>query len=488
MITVREIDPHDEAAFDAWYDVLRAGAVADREVPLVFSHDATANSLRAENPIKTRLPVAAYDGERVVGALLFEYYLKNDLDAVIVEIDVLPAERRQGIGTALWGWARSKAASLGRTIYQIEIAIPDGFTPETWPASLFATKLGFVVEHVEDHLVVPLPYGHPVELEPLEGYELISWAGPCPEEYLPVYADLRSAMARDVPTGGMTREAKVWTADELRPLEERTAKSYLALVVLARTLDGRPAGYTVMYLPLTDPDNVQQLDTLVLRNDRGHNLGAHLKAANLEQLAKHLTTQKWLHTWTAETNTAMQKTNARFGFVAREKNVEYELELPAPKLRPAARAVVVDPDDRILLLRFEFDDGHTVWAAPGGGVEPGESLPQALTRELAEEIGFEPPADAPHLWHQVTVADGHAKGYDGVINDYFLVRTDAFTPVGSMSTEELLSEHVHGHRWWTFDEIQAHQGPALFSPRTLPLLLARLRADGPPKSPVFLGV
>src|SRR4051812_44245708 len=113
VITVREIDPHDEAAFDAWYAVLRAGAVADREVPLVFSHEATANSLRSDNPIKTRLPVAAYDGERVVGAMLFEYYLKTDLDAVMVEIDVLPAERRQGIGTALWGWARAKAAALG---------------------------------------------------------------------------------------------------------------------------------------------------------------------------------------------------------------------------------------------------------------------------------------------------------------------------------------------------------------------------------------
>ncbi|WP_344840957.1 GNAT family N-acetyltransferase [Kribbella ginsengisoli] len=488
MITVREIDPHDAQAFDAWYAVLRAGAVADREVPLVFSHQATANSLRSDNPIKTRLPVAAFDGERVVGAMLFEYYLKNDLDAVIVEIDVLPAERRQGIGTALWGWARSKAASLGRTIYQAELAVPDGFTPETWPGSLFAAKLGFVVEHVEDHLVVPLPYEHRVELEPLEGYELISWAGPCPEEYLPVYADLRSAMARDVPIGGMSREPKVWTADELRQLEERTARSYQALVVLARTLDGRPAGYTVMYLPLTDPDNVQQLDTLVLRDDRGHNLGAHLKAANLAQLAEHRTTQKWLHTWTAETNGAMQKVNARFGFVAREKNVECELELPAPTLRPAARAVVLDPEDRILLLRFEFADGHAVWAPPGGGVEAGESLPQALARELAEEIGIEPPADAPHLWHQVTVADGHAAGFDGVTNDYFLVRTDAFDPAGSMSVEEMQAENVHGYRWLTFEEIQSHRGPEYLSPRTLPVLLSRLRDDGPPAEPVFIGL
>ncbi|MDX6260119.1 MAG: hypothetical protein QOH84_1807, partial [Kribbellaceae bacterium] len=84
------------------------------------------------------------------------------------------------------------------------------------------------------------------------------------------------------------------------------------------------------------------------RDDRGHNLGAHLKAANLNQLTNHRTTQKWLHTWTAETNGPMQRINARFGFVAREKNVEYELELPTPTLRPTTRAVVLDPEDRIL--------------------------------------------------------------------------------------------------------------------------------------------
>ena len=206
VITVREIDPHDETAFDAWYDVLRAGAVADREVPLVAGHDATANSLRTANPNKTRLPVSAYDGDRVVGALLFEYNLKTDLDAVAVEIDVPPAERRRGIGMALWNWARSRAVALGRTIYQTEIAIPDGFTLETWPACLFATKLGFALEHLEDHLVVALPPQLQVELAPLEGYELVSWAGPCPEEFLPLYAELRTAMSADVPTGGMSRE------------------------------------------------------------------------------------------------------------------------------------------------------------------------------------------------------------------------------------------------------------------------------------------
>jgi hypothetical protein len=47
---------------------------------------------------------------------------------------------------------------------------------------------------------------------------------------------------------------------------------------------------------------------------------------------------------------------------------------------------------------------------------------------------------------------------------------------------------VHGHRWWTFEEIQNHRGPEFLSPRNLPLLLARLRADGPAPEPLFIGL
>ncbi|TCN34244.1 8-oxo-dGTP pyrophosphatase MutT (NUDIX family) [Kribbella orskensis] len=488
VITVREIDPSDETLFDGWYDVYRAGAVADRPAAILSSHDALAYSLRTPNPLKQRLPVAAFAGDRVVGAMLFETWTESNLDSIEVEICVPPAERRRGIGTALWGWARSRAAVEERTIFQCELGVPEGFTTETWPGSIFAAKLGFTVQHIEDHLVVPLPYEGAVQVEALDGYELTSWAGPCPEEHLQAFADLRTAMDRDVPTGGMTKDPAPWHVEKLRAQEERVDKTWLSLLTLARTSDGRPAGYTVIYLPRTDPDTAQQLDTLVLREHRGHNLGAHLKLANLEQLARHRTTQKLLHTWTAETNSAMQKVNARFGFRPVEKLVECELKVPVPRLRPAARGVVLDQDDRILLLRFEFDDRPRVWAAPGGGVEPGESAHDALVRELREEVGIEAPDDPPHLWHQVVVADGHAKGYDGVINDYYLVRLDSFTPSGAMSPEELRAENVHGHQWWSVSDLKSYSGPAVFSPRSLGVLLETLLAEGPPEHPLQLAL
>jgi NUDIX domain len=58
------------------------------------------------------------------------------------------------------------------------------------------------------------------------------------------------------------------------------------------------------------------------------------------------------------------------------------------RLRRAVRAVILADDDRVLLCRFSLPHpavpaGATViWAAPGGGIEPGELPLAALRREL----------------------------------------------------------------------------------------------------------
>ena len=51
-----------------------------------------------------------------------------------------------------------------------------------------------------------------------------------------------------------------------------------------------------------------------------------------------------------------------------------------------ARAVVVDPAGRVFLVKHSYVAG---WHLPGGGVETGETMAAALTRELREEGNIE---------------------------------------------------------------------------------------------------
>lgn len=164
--------------------------------------------------------------------------------------------------------------------------------------------------------------------------------------------------------------------------------------------------------------------------------------------------------------------------------------MTAANPRHAARALVLDEHDRILLCRMAIPEPSpiVVWVAPGGGVEPGETPLAALRRELREEVGLEPVADPVHVWHQEVTGTGIAPGHDGVVNDYFLVRTPAFTPRGQYGGELLRAEHITGFRWWSLDRITDHDGPELFSPRDLATPLAALLTDGPPAKPVRLGV
>jgi len=58
--------------------------------------------------------------------------------------------------------------------------------------------------------------------------------------------------------------------------------------------------------------------------------------------------------------------------------------------RRAARAILIDDQDRLMLIKRTKPGQASYWTAPGGGVDAtDESVEAALHRELAEELGAE---------------------------------------------------------------------------------------------------
>jgi 8-oxo-dGTP pyrophosphatase MutT (NUDIX family) len=156
-------------------------------------------------------------------------------------------------------------------------------------------------------------------------------------------------------------------------------------------------------------------------------------------------------------------------------------------LRKVARVVLLDPDDRILLLHgHEPDDpADDWWFTPGGGVEGAETREEAALRELAEETGITEVELGPVLWRRRCSFPFAGRRWD---QDewYYLARTPrrADKVPGAVALTELERRSVAGARWWTCQELtRAHE---TVYPTRLAELLRRLLDEGPPAGPVTL--
>ncbi|NMO90544.1 NUDIX domain-containing protein [Actinomycetospora sp. TBRC 11914] len=129
--------------------------------------------------------------------------------------------------------------------------------------------------------------------------------------------------------------------------------------------------------------------------------------------------------------------------------------------RDAARVVVLDADDRVLL--FEGVDparpSEAFWFAPGGGIEPGEEAAEAAWRELTEETGMaEGKPGVGELAGPVWVRDV-LFDHDGVTyaarEVFFLLHVDPAPDVDVSGFTEQERRTVRRHRWWTRTELAA---------------------------------
>lgn len=116
-----------------------------------------------------------------------------------------------------------------------------------------------------------------------------------------------------------------------------------------------------------------------------------------------------------------------------------------PRIRVSA---ILRREQRVLLIRHE-KAGREAWLLPGGGVNAGESLADALKRELNEECGID--RDLP-LEGPVAVVDSIAPGENPSKHVVHIIFAGH---LGERSLDAVTSKDaaVRGHRLFSVDEL-----------------------------------
>jgi len=124
-------------------------------------------------------------------------------------------------------------------------------------------------------------------------------------------------------------------------------------------------------------------------------------------------------------------------------------------IRHAGRVVLLDPDDRVLLLRY--DDGlpnGVHWSTPGGGLNPGEDYATGAARELAEETGWHDIVLGGEIHRRTNVME-HDHVVLRQVERFYVARTDRtcreITGVDAMHA----ADGIAAWRWWTLSELDS---------------------------------
>ena len=132
--------------------------------------------------------------------------------------------------------------------------------------------------------------------------------------------------------------------------------------------------------------------------------------------------------------------------------------LPEPTPRTAGRILLVDDQQRVLLIhdRIDLDATSSHWIAPGGGLEPGETPAEAAVREVYEETGLRVSLDSDaQAMYIERVRFTFAGEHFDQVNHYYLVRVRSGLPVRPAANTEFEKVVGLGYRWWPLAELDS---------------------------------
>ena len=185
-------------------------------------------------------------------------------------------------------------------------------------------------------------------------------------------------------------------------------------------------------------------------------------------------------------SSAMSSLSTEAGRPAKDSQREYWIVIllgrSALTERNAVRAILLTPDERILLLRIRLPGVSPFWIAPGGGIEPAETVDQALRRELREELGLTDFEPRPLLWRRQ-----HTFNWKGDR----LCQREVYHAVHTLYFEPRMSDHVESvvldeFRWWKVADLA--NATDRLTPLSLATIVNSYLRSGPPAEPISVEI
>jgi GNAT superfamily N-acetyltransferase len=233
-VTITPVDPADDAAFAAWHHVYETSARHELgEVATPWQlEELRAMVQEAGSHSWSGAWSAVVDGD-TVGAGWLRTPLLDNIELAELDVHVLPALRRRGIGTAVLARLDEEARSRGRRVLTGLSSWPyDAGSDGAGAAGPeFARSRGFdlALSEVQRELTLPVADGRLSGLaddaaRAHAAYTLRSWSGPVPDDLLQGWAEITSTLATEAPTGDLELEPEAVSTEAVREREATIAR------------------------------------------------------------------------------------------------------------------------------------------------------------------------------------------------------------------------------------------------------------------------
>ncbi|GAA2483545.1 GNAT family N-acetyltransferase [Terrabacter carboxydivorans] len=329
------IDAHDDGLCARAYEVIVASKNHERPWNEPPSLEETLVEWRHVDKAEPMQMWGAFDGQELVGVATLWLPMEDNTSMAWFELQVDPAHRGRGAGSALVARLVERTREEGRTTMVVDLIVPPDSDGHRYRR--FAERHGFHLSNTEilRHLELPVADGlldrHAEQArQRWEGdYRLETHVGGVPPRLQESLCAVMNQLAVDAPTGDLDFEEESLTParyEEHLEVFRQQGRVRLTTVAVHRSTD-QVVAYSDLMLPSGAPGVAWQWGTLVHRDHRGRRLGMAVKVENLRRLQADHPERRRVVTGNDETNSWMVSINEDLGFRIVELNPAYQRSL-----------------------------------------------------------------------------------------------------------------------------------------------------------------